>query len=972
MPTSDSPSDLSPRHGPKSHFPRLRRVIVVAALALLPALPVAAQQPGATVTGQISNPATGEYIADAEVRVEGTNLLVLSQSAGHYRLTGIAPGTVRLAVSFTGYETGTATFEVRAGETVTRNLELKSLLGSDSAPHPVKLAAFVVSSEPEGSAKALMSQRAAVEAKNVVAIDAYGDLPSRNVAELMKYTPGVELDYSEDNAQSVRMGGMQPKYGGVMVDGMAVTNSIDSRQPQLSHMGAAGVSRIEVNKVGRPDLPANAPAGSINLVSRSAFERKGRLLTWQLTANVNEYNFSLAKRPGLGAKRQRMIGPGGSLEYSESFLGQRLGITAAVTRLQRMNEQKSTTMTYNYVPTAASPEPAVVTTLSYTDGPFEAIRSVGSLKVDYRVAGGVTLSLAGQYNHTDIDFYNRTLNLVTARANLGAGSNLTTIIARPTANETTRIGLVNGLAERNLTNARLAPRLTFKRGSWDIDVAGTYSSGKTDWGFGSDGQRFVNASTSAAIYPIGWTVARRDENSPAWTFTQTAGGSIYDSRNWQTVFPAANVNKTLSLIDKKEYAARADVTWTTPLRTASFLKAGLNYDQQDYRNAQVTYAYNYVGAAGSRLLAPLPPSPVRYDPRVGGNLFTDGALPVPDARAILGAPAQHLIPNAANFTDPDNLFPDRIVNETVTAGYLMGGVRPGKLALEGGLRAERTKTEGRLYERLVPTRRSGRYDDVFRFLSGKYRVQKSLWLTAGYGESTLRPDLTNLTGRATVNDTTLTGTIANPSLKPEHATKYVSRIEYYFEPAGTLSAGYFVNDLRNRQVQTPQVRAEDIGLGATYPGYVFTTTVNRGDLRIDGFEVEYRQRFTFLPGMWKGLGVVASYTKNRFSDKAVAAGTSPALANGGLMFSQRRVNASLLSTWTDDTLVTTGALVRVRRARTLLDASLSVRLVGEVRAFVNVRNLLNSPVETYENVSTRLWRYQHFGAGYTFGVSGTF
>jgi iron complex outermembrane receptor protein len=268
--------------------------------------------------------------------------------------------------------------------------------------------------------------------------------------------------------------------------------------------------------------------------------------------------------------------------------------------------------------------------------------------------------------------------------------------------------------------------------------------------------------------------------------------------------------------------------------------------------------------------------------------------------------------------------------------------------------------------------RGGKTDDLFRFLSGKYRLRKDLWITSGYGESTLRPDQANLSGRATINDAAMTGNIPNPSLKPEHATKSVARLEFYFEPAGTLSVGYFVNDLRDRQVQTTQIPAEDIGLGGTYPGYLFTTTVNRGDLKIDGFEVEYRQRFTFLPGLWKGLGAVASYTKNRFSDEALAASTSPALANGGLMYSHRRIIASLLATWTDDTLVTSGTLVRYRKARTLLDASLSVRLFGEVRFFVNARNLTNAPIETYENVPTRIWKYQHFGTGYTFGLSGSY
>ena len=966
----------------------LRRSLLAACCLTLPLLlpfPVQAQSraanpsalgsrenSGAAVVGRISNPVNGEYIADAEVRVEGTETIVLSQVGGYYRVANLQAGRITLVVSYTGYQTGIAALDVHAGGVVTQNIELKSLLGVDSSDRPIKLDAFIVSSEPEGSAKALMSQRAAVESKNVVAIDAYGDLPSRNVAELLKYTPGVEVDFSEDNAQSVRMGGMAPKYGGVMVDGMAVTNSIDSRQPQAGQLGTAGVSSIEVNKVGRPDLPGNAPAGSINLVSRSAFDRKGRLLTWQLMANANQYNLSLGKRPGLGADLKLMIGPGGSLEYSESFLDQRLGISASATRSRRMNEQKSTTMTYNYVPTAASPEPAVVTTISYIDGPFEAIRSVGTLKVDFKVTEGITLSLAGQYSDTDIDFYNRTLNLVTTRPNLGPGSNLTTVIARQTANEATRIGMVNGLAERNMINSRLAPRLTIKQGNWAFNIAGTYSYGETDWGYGSDGLGNMNMTASASTYPLGWTAVRSSESSTAWTFTQTSGGSVYDPKSWQTIYPSPNVSKTLNAIAKKEYNGRADATWTPNLAIPSSLKGGANLDRQDYRNSQVSYTYEYVGANGSRLQSPRPLSSVRFNPQVGGNLFGDGTLPVSDARLIALSPPSWLIPSASNLTDLNNLFPDQIVRETVKAAYIMGGIRPGKLALEGGVRAEATETEGKLYERSVAVVRGGKSNDLFRFLSGKYRLTRNLWITSGYGESTLRPDLANLTGRATINDTTMTGNIPNPSLKPEHASKALARAEFFFEPAGTLSVGYFVNRLNDRQVQTTQVPAEDIGLGGTYPGYLFTTTVNRGDLKIDGFEVEYRQRFTFLPGLWKGLGAVASYTKNRFSDEALAASTSPALAGGGLMYSHRRIIASLLATWTDDTLVTSGTLVRYRKARTLLDASLSVRLFGEVRLFVNARNLTNAPIETYENVPTRIWKYQHFGTGYTFGFSGAF
>ena len=83
----------------------------------------------------------------------------------------------------------------------------------------MRLESFVVSNEREGNAKAIMEQRAALNMKSVVASDNFGDVTGGNVGEFVKYLPGVVIDYVDADARAIRLGGLDPKYAAVSVDG---------------------------------------------------------------------------------------------------------------------------------------------------------------------------------------------------------------------------------------------------------------------------------------------------------------------------------------------------------------------------------------------------------------------------------------------------------------------------------------------------------------------------------------------------------------------------------------------------------------------------------------------------------------------------------------------------------------------------------------------------------------------------------
>jgi hypothetical protein len=161
--------------------------------AVLSAL-VSRAQTGATgvVTGTVANEATGQFLRNAEVRIEGTNLSALTESDGSFRLSGVPAGAQKLVVSYAGLDAVTRPVTVSAGQPARADFALKSDV--------YRLSQFVVAGDREGQAKAINDQKNADHMKSVIASDAFGDLIDSNAAELLKSVPGFAMNYAGEDA----------------------------------------------------------------------------------------------------------------------------------------------------------------------------------------------------------------------------------------------------------------------------------------------------------------------------------------------------------------------------------------------------------------------------------------------------------------------------------------------------------------------------------------------------------------------------------------------------------------------------------------------------------------------------------------------------------------------------------------------------------------------------------------------------
>lgn len=113
------------------------------------------------VEGRVFNPATGEFVSNAEVSVGGTALLATTSVEGRYRLANVPSGNVTLTVRYAGYPTATASMVVAPGGSVTRDFEMQSE-SSDARRQVVQMGAVTVEAVREGMAKALMEQRSSL------------------------------------------------------------------------------------------------------------------------------------------------------------------------------------------------------------------------------------------------------------------------------------------------------------------------------------------------------------------------------------------------------------------------------------------------------------------------------------------------------------------------------------------------------------------------------------------------------------------------------------------------------------------------------------------------------------------------------------------------------------------------------------------------------------------------------------------
>ena len=995
----------------------LRRGALLLLAVLLPAAFSSAQESATgSISGRVLNPATREFVRDAEIRVEGTTLLASSESGGYYTLPRVPAGPAKVTVSFAGYPPVSQTITVVAGTNVARDLELAPPVDAPGAREGVvKMGAFVISSGAEGQAKQIMNQRNSMSLGTSVSSDLFGDVTEGNVGEFLKYLPGIEMETVEADTRGPRLGGMNPEYAGVSVDGMksasadgfgvygATTNGSTgsaTRSFSFEQVSINSIESIEISRVTPADLDGDAISGTINLKMKRAFDTKGRRLVWSLSGGLNSEEMTLRRTPGPGDSIGRKVRPTASLNYSESFLNGRLGLLFGLSESNLYNEQQRVQNAYG-AGTGAAAGQQVVTSVIIKDGPKWTERRTATMTVDFKATGSLILSLSGSFNGYEMFAYNR-LSTLTTGANQLAGSDLLTI---RTSAGAANLNNGNGNINKRTTGYTVIPKFEYRWRGFTFDGAYSASVSRNTYGAlrtGMAGNAQVNAVANLTV-----VATRPSATSSAWQFTQTGG------QDWSSLASYTNprVTDDVRYVYNEVSNAALNGKWNTPLRWPTFLKFGAKRQERitnaDNKGSLYNYSYTGPGGGTAGTYAAFP-TPFVFAPDGLGVVFRSingGGGPAYANRDAVGRLFRSNPEYFVSTTTAENYYTAAFAQrkrftELIPSAYVLANTRTGPWQFQAGLRWEETRTLSREFDPLTVSQvaaagyavnrslgrattvagldyqyrskpmvaREGRYENFFPSVTAKYRFSENLIADAGYGRAINRPNVLDLSGLMSINETAQLVTVSNPNLKPENSERIAASLAYYLSGNGSLRATFTETHIENLKTLT-ELTPQEYGLtDPVFTGYtVITNTQGERTRRFRSMELEYRQRLGFLPPALGNTTVFASYTRTYASERRI--GLTPHVITGGVDYRFRLLGIGLRTRWEDE--APWSSATRYRPQVIKYDGNLDLRLGRRLTFFVQARNLFNRKYEVYEGNGS-LFVAENYGGNWVLGLRGEF
>ena len=981
----------------------------IARLALLGVISTAAVSAQESLSGTVSNAATGQNLEGARVVHKTTGREAITDGQGIFRFTDLPAGAAVLSVSYTGLTTVDQAVDVRPG---TRNV-VDVGLTSDI----YQLSKFVVAGDREGNAQAITLQRMSDGVKSIVSADAFGGLAG-NPAELVARLPGIEGESVGGDIRYIRVRGLHQNLSSITMDGNRLADAASAgvtREFQFQTIGSDAVERIEVVKLPTPDMDGDSIGGNVNLVSKSAFdstpERRIRASVGTIWRATDD--------------RDR-IRPNYSLSYTEVF-GGRLGVALNAAYRPHYSLSEQTTQTHQQL-AAGVTGPAYTHTFTFTDFRNLRKRSGVGLKLDYKWSENTRFYFNASYNKhvehesdTEANFAtNQGIATRDAAGNLTGNNGIvpgftdTVTEVRPVNNSV--VTLTSGNLYKDGRTQHLQVGGVHRYRTLNIDYDTYQSNSKANYA-GTAEPAFIARG-------MGWRLDR-SENAFLPTITQTGGPDWTQISSYTE--NAFSITRRAAWDDYRGASINAKKAFTVPV--PAYVKAGFRWREQTRRNVATPYTGTYVGPDGVMGLnpatgqnddnlaqfmtaRPLPGDLARY-PRLPfpsvvneGRSFWTALDENPQLlRQNLGANLQAELQGNTSF------------EEDILAYYAMGSVSLGRLSVLAGVRVETTEVtaEGAL-QALTPEERArraaitgtpsdaeirrrtiaefgnrqtraGENRDVLPGVHLKYTPLANLVLRLGYAANIGRPGIGQLIPSTTVNFENRTVLTSNPALKSQKADNFDFSAEYYFEPAGVISAGVFLKEI-DRFIYTAGGQiiptGQDNGFEGEFAGYTLTSQANGGSAKVKGLELNYSQQFTFLPGWLKGFGAFANFTKmeaegNYGSGTAIAlaptpkiAGFNPLNANAGVSYIRNRISLRVQLNHRARYLLTFNAnesRLVYARARTTVGVKTSYRFNRHLEGYFDVVNLFSEPDREREFTGGRPQVYSMLLPQLFFGIN---
>jgi iron complex outermembrane recepter protein len=997
--------------------------------ALVLIAPFARAADAGTISGNVSNIATANMLEGARVEIPSLGISALTDGTGRYVFSNVPAGTHEVVATYIGLDPIKVQVSVEAGRRAMRDFELTSGI--------YKLEAFKVTGEREGNAAMITEKRNADNVKDVIAMDSFGYLPNMSAGEVVMRLPGVAGSPTVEGLNyQFNMRGMPPGLNNVTVDGMTMTTTdAGSRAFELQGVTGAMFEGLELVKGHTPDKGADSLGGTINFKSRSTFSMRENHRT--------TYNFSTRWAPPFfeqtPIRQQHRAHPILNLTHQQVFsvFGDQRNLGVSLNVFYSENAVGGFYTLYDYVNIPSGPSP--VRQFETYDNTNNRKQMSVNFKADYRWSATTKFSMGLLEN----DNFERHRRRPIIRAFTGNQTTLPSAataylpdtftdditVIRPISGTGTNGTVIDSISDGPLNYNLRMRRVDFSGehnySNWLIEYGASAGESHLNNGQGKGGilnMRFFDPALQTPGGPVvfgnaAWILDRTDSDVYP-RFLPNGGADFTDPRNY---LPRATdgLTQQRNESDQVIYQARYDMRYRTPLSAPTFLKTGVAW-REATRDVWTKdrHRYQFVGS-------------LRYDPNL--RLPND-----PNWRSHMGEKTGLAIPmwQSSMVTedgwpkDPTLWVEDRYfheqskytatnsVTEEVTAYYLMANGRlgregwRGRTGYLGGVRYEDTKTMGHGWVRArrastaaeqqadpvgtaardyANTRREieGGYSDLYPSVHAFHDITPNLKARVSWSTSFGRPDISNMRPGETIDETNRRLTVNNPGLRPQLAENWDATLEYYFEPVGSLTIGWFHKSIKDFIITNQEVGiipgGLDNGYDGEYEGFIERTSLNSGTAIAQGWEFAYQQQLTFLPGKLRGLSASFNYSMidthglrggNRYLTSREVAGFIPHAANAALRWNYRGFRAQLLYNFTGEYITsfnaTNPALSIYRYSMKTLNVGIGYQWKPSLGFSVDIANVLNEPQQFYMGNKDRFRQHIENFVTVAIGMNGRF
>ncbi|MGA8111081.1 MAG: carboxypeptidase regulatory-like domain-containing protein [Acidobacteriaceae bacterium] len=822
----------------------LRNSAILASLAvfLIGAL-FAQSSPKGSISGTVTD-VSKALIHGARVVVTPGNLVTTTDTTGEFHVTGLAAGTYTVTISSTGFRPLTESVTLTEGATQT----LSGVLQVGSANEEV-----VVTAEAGPQQTTSQAINEEITSANIVNVMPYSEiiaLPNANIADATGRLPGVTLQRNEGQGEYVQVRGLDPRLTNVTVDGVTLpAPEVAISQVDLTTIPDNMVQSIVINKTLSANQDADGIGGSVDLVTKTAgakpyFSAESTMgyTPIQNTRYVGKVDTTAGMRFGTD-KRWGLIG-GLEADYNG----------AGIDNIQPspdINPDGSTTPYYDDD-----------TQRMYR---FNQQRWGLTSTLDYKMSPKTTFAL--HFLLSDFrDWLDKWYYEIGPKAKFYQSDQVRT------------------------------PEI----GTLILDGSHVLSNSWVHWGSAVSRSRFLNAGGDprAEWNPVS-SLKSYDKANCVYAGTPT---STYRPE-WSPGCEFPNANAADNNFNPENYILDTYRTTTgqaVELNLQEWAGMGFNYRLGtlsstfefggEFRSSHAfeygwTPQYNYVGPTTGNTAA----SVVPFETGFNDKNYYDGTYymgPVTDWNRLtayfqanpgsfsLDVPTTQEGSDSANF--------DLI--QRISAGYVMNTINWPRFSLQTGLRFEATQAHVLGYYvnpaagpngdgldndgnwvGTTPETTTQSYIDPLPSLQARWMLAPLTAIRAVYSRGIARPNPYDLVPYILDNGegTVPRYAIGNPNEQPTHANNYDVLLEQELRPLGVIQAGYFFKQLSDPIVETYtscQITGSLCDLPGNSAADEAQQDINANNASVSGLELSWRQNMSNLPGLLRGINMMANYS----------------------------------------------------------------------------------------------------------------